>query len=44
VLYALYTLLSAHFWREEAVLVRLAALPDEVGVAKLASAAARPQG
>jgi hypothetical protein len=30
VLYALYALLSAHFWREEAMLVRLAALPDEV--------------
>ena len=27
-LYALYTVLSAHFWREEAVFVRLAALPD----------------
>ena len=39
VLYALYALLSAHFWREEAVLVKLAALPDEAGVAALASAA-----
>jgi hypothetical protein len=29
VLYALYAVLSAHFWREEAVFVRLAALPDE---------------
>ena len=29
VLFALYTLLSAHFWREEAVLVKLAALADE---------------
>jgi hypothetical protein len=29
VLYALYTLLSAHFWREEALFVRLASLPDE---------------
>src|SRR3954470_5374680 len=27
-LYALYAVLSAHFWREEAVFVRLAALPD----------------
>jgi hypothetical protein len=32
VLYALYASLSAHFWREEAVLVKLAALPDEDGV------------
>jgi hemerythrin superfamily protein len=32
VLYALYTVLSAHFWREEAVFVRLAALPDEARV------------
>jgi hypothetical protein len=38
VLYALYTLLSAHFWREEALFVRLAALRDERGVARLASA------
>jgi hypothetical protein len=29
VLYALYTLLSAHFWREEELYVKLAALPDE---------------
>lgn len=29
VLYALYTLLSAHFWREEELFVKLAALPDE---------------
>jgi hypothetical protein len=32
VLYALYAVLSAHFWREEAVFVRLAALPDEARV------------
>ena len=32
VLYALYTLLSAHFWREEAVFVKLAALGDDAGV------------
>src|SRR3954452_1411627 len=29
VLYAMYTLLSAHFWREEALLVKLAGLPDD---------------
>jgi hemerythrin superfamily protein len=29
VLYALYTLLSAHFWREEELYVKLAALSDE---------------
>jgi hypothetical protein len=29
VLYALYTLLSAHFWREEELYVKLAALRDE---------------
>ena len=29
VLYALYTLLSAHFWREEELFVKLASLPDE---------------
>jgi hemerythrin superfamily protein len=29
VLYALYTLLSAHFWREEELYVKLAALGDE---------------
>lgn len=28
-LYALYTLLSSHFWREEALIVKLAALADE---------------
>ena len=28
-LYALYTLLSSHFWREEALIVKLAALSDE---------------
>jgi hemerythrin HHE cation binding domain-containing protein len=28
-LYALYTLLSSHFWREEALIVKLAALDDE---------------
>jgi hypothetical protein len=43
VLYALYTLLSAHFWREEALFVKLAGLRDERGVARLASAAAHPQ-
>ena len=31
-LYALYTLLSSHFWREEALIVKLAALDDEDGV------------
>jgi hypothetical protein len=31
-LFALYTVLSAHFWREEAVLVKLSALPDEAEV------------
>jgi hypothetical protein len=43
VLFALYAVLSAHFWREEALLVRLAALPDEDEVrhAMAASAAAR---
>jgi hypothetical protein len=41
-LYALYTLLSAHFWREEAVFVKLAALRDEAGVAQLVSAAVAP--
>jgi hypothetical protein len=47
VLYALYTILSAHFWREEAMFVRLAALPDEAVVhamvedVVLASAVAR---
>src|SRR3954453_18460263 len=40
VLYALYTLLSAHFWREEALFVRLAAAPDQARVARVASAAA----
>jgi mannitol/fructose-specific phosphotransferase system IIA component (Ntr-type) len=40
VLYALYALLSAHFWRAEAMFVRLAALPDEADVAELAAAAA----
>ena len=39
VLYALYTLLSAHFWREEALFVRLAAEPDEGGVRRVVSAA-----
>jgi len=28
-LYALYTLMSSHFWREEALIVKLAALSDE---------------
>jgi hypothetical protein len=42
VLYALYTLLSAHFWREEALFVRLAAAPDQARVAQMASAAAAP--
>jgi hypothetical protein len=42
VLYALYALLSAHFWREEAVFVKLAALRDEAGVARLVSAAVAP--
>ena len=28
-LYALYTLLSSHFWREEALIVKLAAIEDE---------------
>ena len=32
VLYALYTLLSAHFWREEELFVKLAAVQDEHGV------------
>jgi hypothetical protein len=31
-LYALYAILSAHFWREEALYLRLAALPDEEAV------------
>jgi hypothetical protein len=39
VLYALYALLSAHFWREEALFVRLAAAPDEQGVRQVVSAA-----
>ena len=40
VLYALYTMLSAHFWREEAVILKLAALPEEQRVAELTSATA----
>jgi hypothetical protein len=32
VVYALYALMSAHFWREEEVIVKLAGLPDEAGV------------
>ena len=32
VLYALYAILSAHFWREEALFLKLAALPDEEAV------------
>ena len=32
VLYALYALLSAHFWREEELFVKLAAHRDEAGV------------
>jgi hypothetical protein len=38
VLYALYAVLSAHFWREEAMYVKLAALPDEAGVRSVVSA------
>ena len=34
-LYALYTLLSSHFWREEALIVKLAALSDEDRVSDL---------
>src|SRR4051794_7176657 len=39
VLYALYTLLSAHFWREEAMLMKLAAAPDEERVREVCAAA-----
>ena len=35
VLYALYTLLSAHFWREEELFVKLASVPDEHRVREL---------
>jgi hypothetical protein len=44
VLYALYTLLSAHFWREEELYVKLAALPDEKPVrAVIEAMGARPR-
>jgi hemerythrin superfamily protein len=35
VLYALYTLLSAHFWREEELFVKLASVQDERRVREL---------
>jgi hypothetical protein len=44
VLYALYTLLSAHFWREEAVIVKLAALSDEGEVQEMAEQVASASG
>ena len=43
-LYALYTLLSSHFWREEAVIVKLAALADEDSVRDLMDEVAAARG